>query len=63
MTKLVTVTEAAQRLSLKPATIRKMIFQRRVPVVKIGRSVRIKEEDLEAIIRRGYQPAMEELKL
>ena len=38
------------------ATIRKWIFTRKLPVVRVGRSVRLKEEDLEALIRFGYQP-------
>jgi excisionase family DNA binding protein len=61
MNGLMTVLEVAERLGLKPATIRKMIFQRKLPIVKIGRSVRIKPEDIEKIIRAGYQPALEEV--
>jgi excisionase family DNA binding protein len=52
-----TVIEAATRLAIRPATVRKMLYLRRIPRVKIGRGVRIKEEDLEALIRHGYQPA------
>jgi len=63
MDRLLTVAEVAERLGLKVATIRKMIFQRRIPVVKIGRSVRFKPEDIEKIVREGYQPALEEVKL
>lgn len=55
MHKLLTVRQAAEFLALRPATIRKMILQRRLPVVRIGRSVRIKEIDLEGIVRDGYR--------
>lgn len=49
--------ECAERLGLKLATIRKMIYRREIPVVRpTKRAVRIREDDLEAIIRRGYQP-------
>ena len=55
MHQLLTVFQAADALALKPATIRKMILQRRISVVRIGRSVRIKEADVERIVRDGYQ--------
>ncbi len=58
MRQLITVFEAADRLGLKPATIRKMIFQRRLPVVRIGRAVRIKGEDVERLIEAGYHSPM-----
>ena len=59
MQQLLTVLQAADALALKPATIRKMILQRRLPVVRIGRAVRIKEGDVELIIKEGYQKAVD----
>ena len=59
MQQLLTVLQAADALALKPATIRKMILQRRLPVVRIGRAVRIKEADVEGIIRQGYRGRIE----
>ena len=59
MQQLLTVLQAADALALKPATIRKMILQRRLPVVRIGRSVRIKQADVEGIIRQGYRGRIE----
>jgi excisionase family DNA binding protein len=55
--RLLRVDEVATRLALKPATIRKLLYQRKLPRVKLGRAVRIREADLEAIIRLGYEPA------
>ena len=50
--------EVAERLGLKVATIRKMIYKRELPVVRpTKRAVRVREDDLDAIVRRGYQPA------
>jgi len=54
---LLTVTDVSDRLALKPATIRKMIFQRRISVVRIGRSVRIPIEEVEQLIQAGFQQA------
>jgi excisionase family DNA binding protein len=59
MQRLLTVLQAADALALKPATIRKMILQRRLPVVRIGRAVRIKEDDVELIIKEGYRKAVD----
>lgn len=54
MHQLVTVNQAADALALRPATIRKMITQQRLPVVRIGRAVRITMHDLEDIMKKGY---------
>lgn len=55
--KLLRISEAADRLGLKPATIRKMLYRRELPVVRpTKRAVRIKEEDIEALIKRRYTP-------
>ena len=59
MERLLTVMQAAESLALRPATIRKMILQKRIPVVRIGRAVRIKEADVEGIIRQGYRRTVE----
>ena len=56
-TPLLRVPEAAKRLAVKESTIRKMILQRRIAVVKIGRTVAIPEEEIEKMIQDGYRPA------
>ncbi len=55
MTKLLKPEEVAERLSVSPLTVRKWIFSKRIPVVRIGRAVRVREEDLEALVRFGYE--------
>jgi excisionase family DNA binding protein len=50
---LLTVDGVAQRLALKPCTIRKWISQGKIPVVRIGRAVRLRQADIEAIIKNG----------
>jgi len=47
---LLTVPEAAALLRLKPSTIRAWVCQKRIPYVKLGRLVRIKRSDAEALI-------------
>ncbi len=48
---LLTVPEAAALLRLKPSTIRAWVCQRKIPFVKLGRLVRIKRSDAEALIQ------------
>ncbi len=55
--RLVTPQEVADRLGLKVPTIYKMLRTGQLPSVKpTRRSVRMREEDLEAVIRFGLQP-------
>ena len=56
-TQLLTVGEVAARLGLRPATIRKMLWRGELPTIRptTRRAVRVREEDLEALIERGAQ--------
>jgi excisionase family DNA binding protein len=47
--------EAAAYLSVSAHTIRQWIWQKRLPVVRIGRTVRLRLEDLEALIKRNRE--------
>lgn len=61
VSKLLRVPEVAERLGLKPATIRKMIYRRELPVVRpTRRAVRIREEDIEALIKQRFTPARQD---
>jgi excisionase family DNA binding protein len=51
--KLLLVAEAAERLGLKPATIRAKILRREITYVKLGKSVRIPEAVVDKMIKDG----------
>ena len=55
---LLTVFEAAARTGRKVSTWRRDILLRRIPYVKIGRSVRIPAEVVERLIREGWRDAI-----
>lgn len=55
---LLSVTEAAARLGLRPCSVRKLIFERRIDVVRIGRKVSIPEDAIEKMVADGYSPAL-----
>ena len=53
MDTLLTVEQAAERLGTSPRFVRRLVFQRRIAYVKLGRHVRITARDLDAFIRAG----------
>ena len=53
MEKLFTADEVREALKVKMPTIRSWIHQGRLPVVRAGRSVRIRESVLTKIIEEG----------
>ena len=53
MDQLLTVAEAASMLACSQAAVRKWLYQRRLPSVKVGRLTRIRARDVEAFVRAG----------
>ena len=47
---LLTAEDVRDRLQVSIRTVRELIAQRKLAIVQIGRSVRIREQDLEAFI-------------
>src|SRR4029453_2219604 len=50
---LLSVEQAAERLGTSVRFVRRLVFQRRIPYVKLGRHVRIATSDLDAFIAAG----------
>jgi excisionase family DNA binding protein len=53
MERLLTVEEAADRLGTSTRFVRRLIFERRIVFVKVGRHVRICPTDLDTFIAAG----------
>ena len=51
MEKLLTVKQAAELLGCSEAGIRKWLYQKRLPAVRVGRLVRVRVTDLEAFVQ------------
>ena len=51
---LLTVRETARWLGLQESTIRKWILTRRLGTVRLGRSVRLRREEVEALVSKNY---------
>ncbi len=57
--RLLDVREAAALLAVKPSTIYQWSYERRIPVVKLmGRALRFRLSDLEALISRSLRPPL-----
>jgi excisionase family DNA binding protein len=50
---LLNVEEAAERLGLKPRTVRKWILTRKITFIHVGRSVRISSRVVAGIIKQN----------
>lgn len=59
MEKLYTAEEVRVALKVKMPTIRSWILQERLPVIRAGRSVRIRESVLTKIIEEGLDAVKE----
>jgi excisionase family DNA binding protein len=53
MDRLLTVEQAAERLGVSVRFVRRLVFERRIAYVKVGRHVRIAEDDLAGFVAAG----------
>jgi excisionase family DNA binding protein len=60
MKRLLKVPEAAMRMNISCKTAWKMVYGRKIDVVRIGRSVRIPEESIDKLIDDGTTPAQDD---
>jgi excisionase family DNA binding protein len=56
--RLLTVEAAAERLSTSPRFIRRLVAERRIEFVKLGRHVRLSESALADFVAAGRNPAV-----
>ncbi len=54
--RLITLAEAERLTGRKISSWRKDILQRRIPYIKLRRSIRLQIEVVEELIRKGYRP-------
>jgi excisionase family DNA binding protein len=59
-TKLLTVPQAAEALSLRPKTVRAWIAARRLAIVRLGGAIRIPAGEIDRLIEDGRIPAREQ---
>lgn len=56
--KLLKVPEAAELLALSQKTVWQWIAERRIGVVRLGRSVRIPHSEIERLVEEGTTPVL-----
>lgn len=59
--RLLDVREAAAMLGLKPSTLYQWAYERRIPVVKLGRALRFRVSVIQKLIRDSERPALRPL--
>jgi excisionase family DNA binding protein len=59
--RLLKPAEAAEYLGLAVASIYCMASRRRLPSIKVGRSLRFRRVDLERVVKAGMRPAIRPL--
>jgi excisionase family DNA binding protein len=57
MVNLLSLEETAKELRLSIHTLRAWVYQKRIPVVKLGRRVLVKREDMEAFVNENVVKA------
>jgi excisionase family DNA binding protein len=60
--RLLDVAEAANLLRLRPRTLYKLAYERRLPVVKVGRATRFRLSSLVQLIEAWERPASRPLR-
>ena len=58
-TRLLTITETAAELRIKPKTLYQKIWRREIEYVKLGRNVRFRADMIERMIQESTVPALE----
>ncbi len=56
---LMTVDEAASYLRLAPWTLRHWVCQKKIPYVRLGRSVRFRRKDMERFVNQNVHGKIE----
>ena len=49
------VRDIAKRLSVARITVRRLITEGKLPAVQLKKAIRLRAEDVEALVRMGYQ--------
>jgi excisionase family DNA binding protein len=55
MTQLLTIKKAAEMLAVSPEFLKKLQRQGRLRIVRLGRAVRVSEQELERICREEFK--------
>ncbi len=53
---MLTVREVAERLKVSTKTVYRLVYRGELPAYKVGRSVRVQEEDLKSFLEKQRVP-------
>ena len=55
---LIGIDDGARYLGLQPSTLRRWVYERRIPYVKLGRRVLFRKEVLDELVKSSERPAI-----
>lgn len=59
ITALLTIEGAAERLGVTPRMVRRLVYERRIGFVYIGKFIRLRQEDLDTYLEEHFQPPLD----
>jgi excisionase family DNA binding protein len=54
-----TIEAAAERLGVTPRLVRRLVTERRIGFVRVGKFIRLRQEDLDAYLDEHFVPPLE----
>ena len=54
-----TIEAAAERLGVTPRLVRRLVTERRIGFVRVGKFIRLRQEDLDAYLDEHFEPPLD----
>jgi len=54
-----TIDAAAQRLGVTPRLVRRLVTERRIGFVRVGKFIRLRQEDLDSYLAEHFEPPLD----
>jgi len=54
-----TIEAAAERLGVTPRLVRRLVSERRIGFVRVGKFIRLRQEDLDVYLEAHFQPPVD----
>jgi excisionase family DNA binding protein len=60
ISKMLTIQQAAEILSLRPVTLRAWAARRKIAIYRLGRAIRVPRTEIERLLQQSLVPALPE---
>ncbi|MGH9123698.1 MAG: helix-turn-helix domain-containing protein [Acidimicrobiales bacterium] len=59
VTVALTMDAAAERLGVTPRMVRRLVSERRIGFVRVGKFIRLRQQDLDSYLEQHFQPPLD----